>query len=447
MKQNLAVRPQSLANSPQPKSQSLSLVRLEKVEILCKPNAFAQKLLGIFAFAFLILSLHPMPALSQSSGVQNPGLWRVSYSVNGSTPAGSYGGIIGRANSTASTFSVNGYFDWSPPLNIPTPPDKLIFAKVYSKAQLGIYGAAGLSNGFNDPVISYPSGASIDGLHLVKKRSDSLSQHVNVGKFTISANPLTLCLLAQTPKDFFCKPIGIEELQKSIRMAPLNSEDNISLIYHGTYSNLESTVFREYLAIQKKKPENGYALRWLANSALQSMFRISHEIEMGKWSKGKAIEEMQMRQLAEKSFRKALILLPKSGILRSEFGRFMYFDYQLFEQKATREEAFALLKEGVTLEPANLRTHERLGSVYVRKGFGHYDAAKAEIELLEALRLDPSYSTPYYDLAELYIFEKKYVKADQALKSYVYLTSDSIKKGGRSLTVFRKEIDAGLSQQ
>lgn len=211
-------------------------------------------------------------------------------------------------------------------------------------------------------------------------------------------------------KDVRLMPISAHELQQAILQTPLDDAKQEQLTARAVDSQLSKTAYEQYTILWKRTPNDGYAnlrrgvaasIFW-RNGTLPSV----HEIPIGSQ------QDKELYAVACSCLEKAIILLPNSGLAKSEYG------FLLWQYGNQMSKGLALMKKALLVEPKNANVHSRLGGVYSNPTTGVYSPQKAEIELRTALHYDPSDAYPHYQLARLYMQEAKYAKAQSELKTY-----------------------------
>ncbi|MEJ2245715.1 MAG: tetratricopeptide repeat protein [Acidobacteriota bacterium] len=113
------------------------------------------------------------------------------------------------------------------------------------------------------------------------------------------------------------------------------------------------------------------------------------------------------------------------------------------------DEAIEALEKSNTMKPGQTSTMELLGKAYLKKGIealSRKQFAAAIQRLQKAAGYDPKNGYIHYNLAETYIFEKKYPDAEKALKQAAALMPDNPDVYGRLGLVYEKlkKLDSAL---
>jgi serine/threonine protein kinase/tetratricopeptide (TPR) repeat protein len=114
---------------------------------------------------------------------------------------------------------------------------------------------------------------------------------------------------------------------------------------------------------------------------------------------------------AEAAYRKAIALRPDFWEGYNELGSFLYNHLRY-------DEAIAQFHRAINLTPDNASVYLNLGAVYADAGEQHY--LDAEQMLQKSISIEPSYPA-YANLGSLYIQEKKYAEAVEAVKKALEL--------------------------
>ena len=124
-------------------------------------------------------------------------------------------------------------------------------------------------------------------------------------------------------------------------------------------------------------------------------------------NRGLALSALQKKDSAMQAFQRAI---DWQGTAGTDAQPYFNLGTLLLEQNDLAK-AVDLLKEAVTLFPANPRMHEELGKAYVQQG----DLVQAQHELEVAVALSPETSSLHFRLAQVY---KKLSKPDLAEREF-----------------------------
>ena len=218
-------------------------------------------------------------------------------------------------------------------------------------------------------------------------------------------------------KDVRLMPISPLELQQAILHTPLYSSKQEQLTLRAFNSGLSKIAYEQYTLLWKKVPNDGYAnlrrgvaaLRYWRYATQPSV----HEIPVGSQ------QDKSLYAVASSCLEKASKLMPDSADANAEYG------FLLWQFGNRMSEGLTLIVKASSIEPANATIHSILGDIYSNPTPGVYKPQKAASEIATALHNDPSYAYPHYQLARLYMQEKKYSDARNELKAYINLGNAS----------------------
>lgn len=119
----------------------------------------------------------------------------------------------------------------------------------------------------------------------------------------------------------------------------------------------------------------------------------------------KALGSQKNFEDIEKEFQKSFFLNPQPDY-------YLVFAGFLLENQQKEKQAKFILEKLVNLEKKNYKAYNLLGKIY----FSEKDFEKAEINFKKAIEADPlNHPLLYFDLAELYLNQKKYEEGKNLL--------------------------------
>ncbi len=238
-------------------------------------------------------------------------------------------------------------------------------------------------------------------------------------------------------KDPRLTPIAQAELTNSVLTTPLNSPLHYKLISRAYSSGLAKTTLDLYLALAKKKPDNGQA-NLLEGLAIEAYWWYATARTINKMPFGSPQEQELMVSMGT-SLGKAVILSPKLAEANREYG------YYLWQFAGREAEGLSYLRKASTLAPKDAEVHAVLGEMYASPNPGTYSPGNAEAELRKSIRLDPCYAFPYFTLARLYVDQQRYQDAELMLKAYTRLLP-SKETQTANIDYLHQRIIAGLGK-
>jgi tetratricopeptide (TPR) repeat protein len=106
------------------------------------------------------------------------------------------------------------------------------------------------------------------------------------------------------------------------------------------------------------------------------------------------------------------------------------------------DEAIQALEKALSMQPDQSPTSDLLGKAYFKKGIAALSEKQygAAVEgLIKAKKYDPQNGYILYNLAEAYLFQKQYLKAENALKETIGLMPGNADAYGRMGLVYEKQ--------
>ena len=254
--------------------------------------------------------------------------------------------------------------------------------------------------------------------------------------FALAAVFLASAGHAAQVKDPSQEPISQAELKRLITTTPLTSPIQFKLIPRAAASGLEKAAFEQYSLIAQKQPNNGDALLLQGLTAEKYWFYARQKNGNGLPDR---MQEAHLLESVGTYLAKASSLLPNSAVADEAYGRY------LWQFKHDNAGGLKLLEKAIAIAPKSASAHAYLADMYSNPSPELFSPAKAQAELLEAARLDPTYAFPRFGLARLYVDQKHFQEAETQLKAYAALIPPSSAEFS-NVKFLQQVIDDGLSK-
>lgn len=262
---------------------------------------------------------------------------------------------------------------------------------------------------------------------------------MNVTKYFFTLFPLfALTVLghaAPRREDPRTKAIATPQLQQFVERTPLNSPQHATLISRAYASKIIGTAYNLYTNKWKKQPNDAYANLWRGSAASNYDWYASYPS-----TKIRLTPEQRSRlfQTALSCLSKAVELKPDLARANAAYGSFIWAN------RGQEKEGLRLIEKATVLEPKTASHWAALGHVRSNRFRSTYDAAQAEKALRTAAQLDPLYAHPHYIMIRLFLEQKRYKEANDALQTYVSLVPAN--SAASTIEFFKPQIDKGLQK-
>jgi len=213
-------------------------------------------------------------------------------------------------------------------------------------------------------------------------------------------------------KDPRSLPISPQELKQSIQRTPLTFSKHLRLIARARSSHLAAVAYQQYTARYNNDPKNAQA-NLIRGVAAMSYWEYATSSAVNELSPTSS-QAHDLLSVSSACLRKAADTLPNSADAKKEYGHFLWrYGLQM-------EKGLAYLQKAVALAPDDAVAHAFLGEAYsnpfYKKG---YDSKAAEHELVQSIRLDPSYAYAHWKLMFLYADLKRYREAQRQMQTFL----------------------------